>query len=104
MKTILTAFLLALCTVIQGAEAKPKAKMARIGFFAPQSRSLSLFEAFRQGLAEHGYVEGRNITPEPRFAEGQFDRFPDLFAELVLLKVDVIAVTGAVTARQRKRR
>src|ERR1700674_3894609 len=73
--------------------------MARVGFLAPQGRSLPLFDAFRQGLADLGYVEGRNIVIEPRFAEGQYERFPDLLAELVRLKVDVIAVTGAVTAR-----
>lgn len=73
--------------------------MARVGFVAPQSRSLPLFDAFRHGLADLGYVEGRNVVIEARFAEGQYERFPDLFAELLRLKVDVIAVTGAVTAR-----
>lgn len=73
--------------------------MARVGFVAPQGRSLPLFDAFRQGLADRGYVEGRNVVIEARFAEGQYERFPDLFAELLRLKVDVIAVTGAVTAR-----
>jgi putative ABC transport system substrate-binding protein len=62
-------------------------------------RSAPHFEAFRKGLIDLGYVEGRNIAIEPRFAEGQYERFPDLLAELVHLKVDVIAVAGAVTAR-----
>ena len=66
---------------------------------APQGRSLPLFDAFRQGLSDLGYVEGRNIVIEARFAEGQYDRFPELLKELVGLKVDVLAVTGAVTAR-----
>ena len=103
MRTMVTAFLVALCTILQASEPKPAPKPARVGFLAPQGRSLPLFEAFRQGLAEHGYVEGSNIIIEPRFAEGQFDRFPDLLAELVRLKVDVIAVTGAVTARAAKK-
>lgn len=72
---------------------------ARIGFLAPQGRSLPLFDAFRQGLYELGYVEGRNVVIEARFAEGRYERFPELFAELANLKVDVVAVTGAVTAR-----
>jgi putative ABC transport system substrate-binding protein len=66
-------------------------------------RSAPHFEAFRQGLADLGYVEGQNIIIEPRFAEGQYERFPDLFANLVGLKVDIIAVTGAVTARAAKK-
>jgi putative ABC transport system substrate-binding protein len=75
----------------------------RVGFVAPQGRSLPLYDAFRQGLAVLGYVEGRNIVIEPRFAEGQYDRFPALFEELVHDKVDVVAVTGAVTARAAKK-
>lgn len=82
-----------------GSNAQQAPPMAKVGFLAPQGRSLPLFDAFRQGLADLGYVEGRNIIIEPRFAEGRYERFPDLLAELVRLKVDVIAVTGAVTAR-----
>lgn len=78
-------------------------KVPRVGFLAPQGRSLPLFDAFRQGLAEQGYVEGRNVVIEPRFAEGQYDRFPALLDELVREKVDVLAVTGAVTARAAKK-
>jgi putative ABC transport system substrate-binding protein len=55
------------------------------------------------GAAELGYVEGRNVVIEPRFAEGQLERLPELVAELVHLKVDVLAVTGAVTARAAKK-
>ncbi len=109
MRTMFTAFLLTLCAVIQATEPQPApkpppaTKVARVGFLAPQGRSLPLFEAFRRGIAETGYIEGSTITIEPRFAEGQFDRFPKLLAELVELKVDVIAVTGAVTARAAKK-
>jgi putative tryptophan/tyrosine transport system substrate-binding protein len=83
--------------------AQEPAKIAHVGFLAPQGRSLPLYDAFQKGLAEQGYVEGRNVIIEPRFAEGQFDRFPGLLADLVRLKVDVIAVTGAVTARAAKK-
>jgi putative tryptophan/tyrosine transport system substrate-binding protein len=79
--------------------AQQSSAMARIGFVAPQGRSLPLFDAFRQGLADLGYVEGKNVVIEARFAEGRYERLPDLFAELAALQVDVIAVTGAVTAR-----
>jgi len=79
--------------------AQQPASAARVGFLAPQGRSLPLFDAFRQGLADAGYTEGENVVIEARFAEGRYERFPELLAELVNLKVDVIAVTGAVTAR-----
>lgn len=93
-----------LVPVTQAADEKmTAAKIPRVGFLAPQGRSLPLFGAFRQGLAELGYVEGRNVEIEPRFAEGQSERLPDLAAELVRLKVDVLVVTGAVTARAAKK-
>jgi hypothetical protein len=59
-------------------------------------------EAFRQGLQELGYVEGRNIVIAYRYAEGRFDRLPELAAELVNLKVDVIVavVTQASLAQE----
>ena len=58
-------------------------------------------EAFRQGLRELGYVEGKNIVIEWRSAEGQLDRLPALAAELVRLKVDVIVtVVRSNTSRQ----
>jgi putative tryptophan/tyrosine transport system substrate-binding protein len=59
-------------------------------------------EAFRQGLRELGYVEGKNIVIEWRSAEGKFDRLPDLAAELVRLKVDVIVTAGPQSTRPAK--
>lgn len=94
---------LALCAALAPAEAQQSARISRVGFVAPQGRSLPLFDAFRQGLADVGYIDGQNIVIEARFAEGQYERFPELFAELVRLKVDVLAVTGAVTARAAKK-
>jgi len=100
---VITVAILALGAILAPAAAQQPARIPRIGFLSPLDRSAPNFEAFRQGLADLGYVEGRNILIEPRFAEGQYERFPDFVAELLRLKVDVIAVTGAVTARAAKK-
>ena len=84
MKTVITVVILALGVVLAPAEAQQAANIPRVGFLNPLDRSAPHFEAFRQGLADLGYVEGRNIAIEPRFAEGQYERFPDLLAELVV--------------------
>ena len=78
------------------AEAQQASKIARIGFLGATSASswASRVEAFRVGLRDLGYVEGRNITIEFRWAEGQYSRFPDLVAELVRLKVDLLVTHG----------
>jgi putative ABC transport system substrate-binding protein len=82
--------------------AQSVAKTPRIGIlttiFAPLSAH-SAFEAFRQGLRDLGYVEGQSITLEYRFAEGKEERFPELAAELVRLKVDVVFAVGAVAVQ-----
>jgi putative ABC transport system substrate-binding protein len=90
----LCAVLFALCF---SAEAQQPKKVPRIGFLTAPSPSAQAArtEAFRQGLRELGYVEGKNIVIEWRYAEGKLDRLPALAAELVRLKVDVI-VTGGV--------
>jgi putative ABC transport system substrate-binding protein len=99
MKVFFSLVTLALVGGISTCDAEEAQKVARIGFLAPQGRSLPLFDAFRQGLAEIGYIEGRNLTIDARFAEGQLDRLPGLAAELAASNIDVLAVTGAVTAR-----
>ena len=86
-------------------QAQQPAKIPRVGFLSPVSAPTpgaspepgSSFQAFRRGLGDLGYVEGQNIIIEPRFAEGQYDRFPAFAAELVGLETDVICVQGAVT-------
>ena len=77
-------------------EAQQAAKTPRIGVLGVGSASDTAlrFEAFRQGLGEHGWVEGQNVVLEYRWAEGRYDRLPDLAAELVRLKVDVIFAPG----------
>ena len=101
--TCLFAAIVLAGALILPARAQEAPKISRVGFLAPQGRSLPLFESFKEGLADLGYVEGRNLVIESRFAEGQLDRLPELVAELVRLKLDVIAVTGAVTARAAKK-
>ena len=103
MFTAFTLVLSALCAAVGPTEAQQVTKTPRVGFVAPQGSSLPLYDAFRQGLADLGYVEGRNVVIEPRYAEGRYELFPEIFAELVRLKVDVLAVTGAVTARAAKK-
>jgi putative ABC transport system substrate-binding protein len=69
----------------------------RIGYLAHDSRSAGA-AAFLQGLRDLGYVEGQNIAIERRFADGKEERFTDLAAELIQLKVDVIVVGGTAAA------
>lgn len=85
------------------ARAAETPKVPRVGFLNPLDRAAPHFEAFKQGLADLGYLDGRNVVIEARFAEGQYDRFPALIAELLAAKVEVLAVTGAVTARAAKK-
>jgi putative ABC transport system substrate-binding protein len=78
------------------ARAEQVAKTARIGILmsgSPEPRQ-GVLDAFRQGLRELGYVEGKNFMTEYRFSEGRDERLPDLAAELVQLKVDVILTSG----------
>ena len=88
-----SAMLFALCS---SAEAQQPTKVHRIGYlssFDPATESAGS-EAIRLALHELGYTEGQNIATEYRYAEGKLDRFPELAAELVRLKVDIIVVAG----------
>jgi putative tryptophan/tyrosine transport system substrate-binding protein len=96
--TVLTlcAMLFALCGPGQ---AQQTGKIFRIGYLSQRSGNETRDEAFRQGLRELGYVEGKNIIIELRGADGKLDRLPALASELVRLKVDIIVATsGAVTS------
>lgn len=89
----LYAMLFVLCSLV---EAQQPAKVYRLGFVSSSSRDQSPREdAFRRGLRELGYVEGKNVVIEYRYAQGKSDRLPALVAELVRLKVDVIVTSGA---------
>jgi putative ABC transport system substrate-binding protein len=86
------------------AGAQQPTKVPRIGFLfaVPPSVVAARIEAIRQGLRELGYVEGKNIVIEWRFAEGELDRLPALARELVRLKVDVIVTGGPPATRSVK--
>ena len=74
------------------AEAQQTGKIVRIGFLDSSNASniAILLEAFRQEMSRLGWIEGKNITIEYRFAEGKLERAPELATELVRLKVDLI--------------
>ena len=95
------AYLLTLCSL---AEAQPVKKVPRIGFLAALSPSAisARVEAFRQGLAELGYVEGKTIAIDYRWANGKFEQVPALAAELVNLKPEVIVTAGPTDKRAAK--
>ena len=97
----LGAVLYALCFP---AAAQQPARILRIGILFPSSASFNSarVEAFRQRLRELGYVEGKNIVIEHRYAEGKLERLPDLAAELVRLKVDVIVTAGPAILAAKK--
>jgi putative ABC transport system substrate-binding protein len=85
-------------------EAQQPAKIVRIGFLgaASQSATAARIEVFRNRLRELGYVEGKNIVIESRWAEGKIERLPELAAELVRLKVDIIVTSSAAPTRAAK--
>src|SRR5438093_1471278 len=93
-----------LLTSVSLAVAQQPKKIPRIGYLSPNSPSTNpaRLEAFRQGLRELGYVEGKNIFVEYRNAEGKLDRLPALAAELVRLKVEVIVMTSPAPTRAAK--
>ena len=94
-------FCLALCAVLFafGSYAQAQSKMPRVGILFIGGRDQPHLEAFKQGLRERGYSEGKNIVLDYRYAEGKVDRLPALATELVQLKVDVIVTTSGNSAR-----
>jgi len=86
---------LGVLTLPRSGAAQPAARIARIGFLSPFSASVAApwHRAFQQGLRELGWVEGENIAIEYRYAGGNNERLPDLAADLVRLKVDVIVAS-----------
>jgi len=104
-KRIVVSFLATLLFVsVHFVEAQQANKVPRIGILAAQSSASysTRIEAFRKSLVELGYMEGRNIAIEYRYADGQLERLPVLAAEVVRLKVDVIVAGGLPAARAAK--
>jgi len=98
-------FAIALTFAFGGVVAQAQqAKVVRIGFLGPTSAASNAgrMEALRAGLRDLGYLEGKNLVIESRWAEGKFDRLPELAAELVRLNVDVILTTGTPGIRAAK--
>jgi putative ABC transport system substrate-binding protein len=94
---------LALCAMLLAlsisAEAQQPKKVPRIGYLSNSDpgRESDRAEAIRLALRERGHIEGQNIATEYRYAEGKIDRYPELAAELVRIKVDIIVVAGGGT-------
>jgi ABC transporter substrate binding protein len=82
------------------ARAQQRAKLPTIGFLGAESASTNqhFFDAFRQGMREHGYIDGNNIAFVERWAEGRSERFPELIGELLSLKVNVILAVSVPAA------
>jgi len=107
MRLIWLAVVLAVSLVLAplAAEAQQAPKVDRVGFLAAGGGAGAyphLVQAFQQGLAELGWLEGQNIVIEYRVAEGRFDRLPDLAAELVRLNVEVIVAVATPAAAAAK--
>jgi len=107
-KTALASILFAgamLAVAVTAEAQQPTKKVPRIGYLtgATADGQSARLEAFRQGLRELGYVEGKNIVIEYRYAEGKSDRLPGLATELVRLKVDAIVTAGPASTRSAKK-
>ena len=106
-RTLLLAFSLGILTAAFPSLAQQQGKAWRIGFLSPLLRPLSLetdvYRGFLQRMRELGYVEGKNLIIEWRFAGGDYERLPSIAAELAGLKLDVIVAWGspAISAMQR---
>jgi putative ABC transport system substrate-binding protein len=94
---VLATVLLATVSIVEAQQMK----VPRIGYLVPTSSS-PYIEAFRQGLRDLGYIEGKNILIEYRYAEGKPDRYPSLVAELVQLKVDILFTSSPGMIRAAK--
>jgi len=97
-KILLSAVATLILGSVHVADAQQPKKVSRIGFLAATDpvRESARSEAIRLALRERGYIEGQNIAIEHRYGEGKVDRAPELAAELVRLKVDIIVVSGGL--------
>ncbi len=91
----------ALAAPLRGFAQQPTARVYRIGYLGPTSAAnvASGLKAFRTGLRDLGFVEGKNLVIEFRWAEGKYDRLPRLAAELVQMKVEAILASGSLSVQ-----
>jgi len=102
-KRLLVSFVaILILAVVQTVGAQQPKKASRIGYLSGRYGIEAREEAFRKGLNELGYIEGQNIIIEWRFAEGKRERYADLAADLVRLKVDCIVTVGTATTHAAK--
>ena len=98
MFTRVAPFVVILGFLLSPSDARKPIRIPRVGFLSPAYPMAPTSEAFLQGLADLGYVDGQNIVIIPRFAEGQYEKNFELASDLVREKVDLIAVQGVVSA------
>jgi len=95
------ALLLGLAVLAAQADAQPGVKTARIGYawLGPTGSDTPVLDGLKRGLAELGYIEGRNLVIEYRYADGRPERLPIILAALVALKVDLLVTPGTIVTR-----
>jgi putative ABC transport system substrate-binding protein len=95
-KIVIWSLITVLLATVSSADAQQTGKVPRIGFLGNSTAALeaNLVEPFRQGLRDLGYVEGKTLFIDYRWAEGKYERFPALIDELIALKIDVIVTAG----------
>ena len=98
-KILVYGLLPLILATIQLAEAQQTPKIPYVGILFVGGRDQPHLESFKQGMREHGYTEGKNVFFEYRYAEGNYDRLPELVADLVQKKVDVIVTTSSISAQ-----
>jgi putative tryptophan/tyrosine transport system substrate-binding protein len=101
-KTLICLLATVLLTTVVAAEAQQPTKIHRIGYLAARSSPEPRDEGFRQGLRDLGYIEGKNIAVEYRYARGKIEDLAGFVAEMVRLNVDVIVATGTPAAQRAK--
>src|SRR5262249_5300149 len=104
-RRIVICFTAVFLLTVSSADAQQTSKIPRIGFLDNSTASgiSVLLDAFRQELSKLGWIEGKNLTIEYRFGEQKPEHLPELAAELVRLKVDLIVVSGTPTALAAKK-
>jgi putative ABC transport system substrate-binding protein len=101
-QVLAVSVLIALLLGLGSAEAQQPSRIPLVGYLTPSTSPTSNFEAFREGLRDVGYIEGKNLVIERRANEGKLDRNAALAAELVRLKVDMIVAAGSGEIRAAK--